>query len=245
MYLCSLNCTNCNMETYNIYCDESCHLEHDGIKPMLLGCVWCPKAERKEIFRRLRDIKVRNGLKPNCELKWNAVSSSKLSYYFDVLDYFFDNSNLHFRVLIVPDKSALRHKDFAQTHDQFYYKMYFDLLKTILSPQNEYNIFIDIKDTQSEKKVRKLRNVLCNNAYDFDKRLVKKIQQVRSHEVELVELADFLIGAISYVHRGLTTSKAKLQIIERFREKSKYSLTKSTLVKEDKVNIFIWKGGVR
>ena len=212
------------METYNLYCDESCHLEYDGIKPMLLGCVWCPEAERKDIFKRLRDIKVRNGLKPNCELKWNAVSSSKLSYYLDVLDYFFDNSNLHFRVLIVPDKSTLRHKDFGQTHDQFYYKMYFDLLKTILSPQNEYNVFIDIKDTQSEKKVKKLRDVLCNNAYDFDKRLVKKIQQVRSHEVELVELADFLIGAIGYVHRGLTSSKAKLKIIERLREKSKYSL---------------------
>ena len=56
------------------------------------------------------------------------------------------------------------------------------------------------------------------------------------------ELADFLTGAIGYVHRGLTTSKAKLQLIEKLREKSRYSLTKSTLVKEDKVNIFIWKG---
>ena len=171
---------------------------------MLLGCVWCPESEKNEIFKRLRDIKVRNGLKPTCELKWNAVSESKLAYYLDVLDYFFDNSNLHFRV--------------------------------------EYNIFIDIKDTRGEKKVEKLRDVLCNNAYDYDKRLVKKIQQVRSHEVELVELADFLTGAIGYVHRGLTTSKAKLQLIEKLREKSRYSLTKSTLVKEDKVNIFIWKG---
>jgi len=65
---------------------------------------------------------------------------------------------------------------------------------------------------------------------------------VRSHEVELVELADFLTGAIGYVHRGLTTNPAKMEIIERLKEKSKYSLTKSTLVKEDKVNIFIWKG---
>jgi hypothetical protein len=57
-----------------------------------------------------------------------------------------------------------------------------------------------------------------------------------------VELADFLTGAIGYVHRGLTTSKAKLLLIEKLREKSRYSLTKSTRVKEDKVNIFIWKG---
>jgi len=228
--------------TYNVYCDESCHLEHDGIKPMVLGCVWCPESEKDEIFKRLRDIKIRNGLKATCELKWNAVSKSKIDYYKDVLDYFFDNSNLHFRVLVVPDKTVLRHDNFGQSHDTFYYKMYFDLLKTILSPQYDYNIYIDIKDTRSEKKVVRLRDVLCNNAYDFDKRMVRRIQQVRSHEVELVELADFLTGAIGYVHRGLTTNPAKMEIIERLKEKSKYSLTKSTLVKEDKVNIFIWKG---
>lgn len=27
---------------YNLYCDESCHLENDGQKAMVLGAVWCP-----------------------------------------------------------------------------------------------------------------------------------------------------------------------------------------------------------
>jgi len=228
--------------TYNIYCDESCHLEHDNIKPMLLGCIWCPEDKKDAIFARLREIKIRNGIKPHCELKWNAVSPSKLSYYLDLVDYFFDNSDLHFRTLIVPDKVQLNHKAYKQSHDQFYYKMYFDLLKTIISPQNSYNIYIDIKDTQGQKKVERLRDVLCNNAYDFNKKLVSRIQQVRSHEVELVELADFFTGALGYVHRRLTTSKAKMTIIDKIRMKSGYSLTKSTLVKEEKFNIFIWKG---
>lgn len=34
-------------------------------------------------------------------------------------------------------------------------------------------------------------------------KMIRKIQQVRSHEVELIELADFLIGAVAYAHRGL------------------------------------------
>lgn len=33
--------------------------------------------------------------------------------------------------------------------------------------------------------------------------MIRKIQQVRSHEVELIELADFLIGAVAYAHRDL------------------------------------------
>ena len=227
--------------TYNIYCDESCHLEHDNIKPMLLGCIWCPEDKKNIIFTRLREIKVRNGIKPHCELKWNAVYPSKLSYYLDLVDYFFDNCDLHFRTLIVPDKTKLNHDAYQQSHDDFYYKMYFDLLKTIIAPQYSYNIYLDIKDTRGQKKVDRLRDVLCNNAYDFNKEVVSRVQQVRSHEVELIELADFFTGAVGYVQRGLTTSETKMKIIDKIRQKSKYSLTKSTLVKEEKFNIFIWK----
>ena len=54
------------MAKINIYCDESCHLEHDGIKPMLLGCVWCEEQKKDAIFMRLRAIKVKYGLKPTC-----------------------------------------------------------------------------------------------------------------------------------------------------------------------------------
>lgn len=229
---------------YNIYCDESCHLEHDGIKPMMLGAVWCPMEVKDTIFSELRQIKVRHGLKPTCELKWNAVSPSKLAYYEDVVDYFFSRAELHFRCLVVPNKKMLNHELYGQSHDQFYYKMYFDLLKTLLVPQNTYNIYIDIKDTQGAYKVRRLEEVLSHNAYDFDKHMITRIQQVNSAQVELVELADFLTGAIGYAQRGLKTSEAKLRIIELIRQRSGYSLSQSTLVREDKMNLFFWKGRI-
>ena len=28
---------------FNVYCDESCHLEHDGIPTMVIGAAWCPQ----------------------------------------------------------------------------------------------------------------------------------------------------------------------------------------------------------
>ena len=180
---------------------------------MAIGAVWCPKEAKDIIFTRLREIKVEHGLKPHCELKWNAVSQSKLAYYKDVMNYFFDNQDLHFRVLLVRDKSVLDHAAYHQSHDSFYYKMYFDMLKNIIEPTSSYNIW----------------------------NVVRKIQQVRSHEVELVTLADFLIGAVTYAHRGLTTSYAKLELIEMFKRRSGYSLMNSTLYREDKTNIFIWR----
>jgi hypothetical protein len=40
---------------YNVYCDESCHLENDGQKAMVLGSVWCPKVKREEIAERFNE----------------------------------------------------------------------------------------------------------------------------------------------------------------------------------------------
>jgi len=36
-------------EVFNIYCDESCHLQHDGQKAMVLGAIWCPLDKAREI----------------------------------------------------------------------------------------------------------------------------------------------------------------------------------------------------
>ena len=168
---------------------------------------------------------------------------AKIDYYKDVMNYFFDNSDLHFRVLVVPDKSELNHEKYDQTHDQFYYKMYFDMLKTIFAPNSFYNIYIDIKDTIGAKKVEKLHEVLCNNHYDFSRDVIRRVQQVRSEEVELIALADFFTGAISYLFRGLNTSESKLKLIQKIKEKTGYSLQRSTLYKEDKFNLFIWRPG--
>lgn len=231
------------MMTYNIYCDESCHLENDKEKAMTIGGVWCPENKKDEIFKRIREIKQEHGLSSQFEIKWNKVSLGQLSFYMDIVNYFFDNSDLHFRVIVVPNKQELNHERFHQSHDDFYYKLYFDMLKTIFDPDCRYNIYLDIKDTRSQKKVEKLHEVLCNNHYDFKRELIQRVQQVRSHEVEIIALADLLIGAISYLHRGITTSEAKLQLIERIKTRSGYNLTSSTLFRESKFNVFVWKGG--
>ena len=115
---------------------------------MVLGGIWCPYDKRKKIAREIRAIKVQHNLNPKYEIKWNKISKSKLDFFLELVDYFFNNPDLHFRVLVIPDKSQLKHEDFGQTHDEFYYKCYFNLLKTLFQPGNHYNIYIDIKDTR-------------------------------------------------------------------------------------------------
>lgn len=227
-------------QVYNVYCDESCHLEKDQAKSMVLGGVWCPQEEVKEFNQRIREIKAAHGLKKDFEIKWTKISPAKLDFYLNVVDYFFDNDDLHFRCLVIPDKTKIDHEKYQQTHNDWYYKMFFCMLKTILNPGSEYYIYLDIKDTNGAVKISKLREVLCNSILDFDRKVVKRIQNIRSHEVGAVQVADLLIGAMGHFHRGLKSSEAKNKVIERIKARSGYSLEKSTLEREDRFNIFVW-----
>ncbi|MGH7800443.1 MAG: DUF3800 domain-containing protein [Thermodesulfobacteriota bacterium] len=227
-------------QIFNIYCDESCHMANDHQNVMVLGAVWCPLEKVREICVRIREIKRNHGMKPDFEIKWTKVSPAKLEFYQNLVDYFFDDDDLHFRALIVPDKSKLRHEDFGQSHDDWYYKMYFDMLKVIFNPECRYRIYLDVKDTRGAAKVKKLHDVLCNNMYDFSREIIERVQIVRSHEVEILQIVDLMIGTISYVNRGFSDSPAKLALVERIRKRSGYELTRTTLLRENKVNLFRW-----
>jgi hypothetical protein len=227
-------------QIYNIYCDESGHMENDTVKVMVLGAVWCPLEKTREISIRFREIKARHGLAHDFEIKWTKVSPAKVAFYLDVMDYFFDDDDLHFRALIVPEKSKLRHEAFGQSHDDWYYKMYFEMLKVILSPTAQCRIYLDIKDTRSAAKIAKLHEVLCNKFYDFSRAIVERVQTVRSHEIEILQLADLLIGAIAYINKGLSGNAGKEALVARMKERSHYALTLTTLLREDKVNLFRW-----
>ena len=55
-----------------------------------------------------------------------------------------------------------------------------------------------------------------------------------------MQITDLIIGAISYTNRNIKTSSAKNLIVDSIKEKSTYCLTKSTLLMEKKMNIFVW-----
>lgn len=229
---------------YNVYCDETCHLEHDGINVMVLGAVWCPQNKLKEINQRIRAIKERNGVSPKMELKWTKISPAKIDLYQDIVNYYFDDDDLHFRAIIIPDKSKLDHVRFHQTHDEWYYKMYFDMLKVIFSPRDKYEVYIDIKDTNSYRKAQMLKEVCSNSMYDFSHTVIRRLQPIRSEEVQIMQLVDILIGAVGYENRifpnGFEKSVAKQRIIDLMKKRSGYTMTKTTLLREEKLNLLLW-----
>lgn len=224
---------------YNVYCDESCHLENDHQPVMLLGAVWCPAGETKRLAAEIRDIKKRH--RATGELKWTKVSAARENFYLELVHWFLAERPLHFRALVVRHKERLNHQYFnAGEYDIFYYKMYFSLISKILSPDSNYNIYLDIKDTRSRGKVLMLKNILCRNAYDFTSQMIRHMQNIHSHESDIMQLADFLLGAVSYRQRGLSGNPAKVAVVEHLESHLRRDLLHSTPLREEKFNLFLF-----
>ena len=62
---------------YNVYCDESCHLEHDKINDMVLGAVWCSQDKIKEVNKCIKKIKEKHGVRNEAEIKWTKIGPVK------------------------------------------------------------------------------------------------------------------------------------------------------------------------
>lgn len=229
------------LEKYNIYCDESCYLENDHKRYMVLGAIKCSKEKRKKICKEIRDIKSKYGINSFQEVKWTKISDKKLELYEALIKYFFNNKDLKFRAIII-DKDKINHEKFNQTHNDFYYKVYYQLLCRAIVPQKENYIYLDIKDTKSSRKINKLRECLKNGVYDFSMEYIKNVQSINSKESELLQICDILIGAIGFVNRQEylkeNYSLAKQNVINLIIKESGYNLKRTTFLSEEKFNLF-------
>lgn len=230
------------VKTFNIYCDESCYLENDNIPVMAWGAVTCEKCFVQDISKQIRALKIKHGLKSSFEAKWTKVSPAKTDFYLGLIDLFLTDDRLRFRGLVVPDKMQLDHHHFNQTHDEWYYKMYFTMLRPVFIAPQHYHIYLDVKDSRGGPKTRKLHDVLANSLYDFNQECIGRVQQIRSHESEVLQVADLLIGALTYANRRLAENRAKMAILERLREKlGQQVLTRTSPFVFTKFNILVWQ----
>lgn len=216
-------------KTFNFYCDESCHLENDHHPYMLIGYVSCAYNQVRIHSQNIRLLKAKHHV--FYETKWSGLSKSAYPLYNDLIDYFFA-TDLQYRAIVIK-KCQLKHEEFSQSHDDFYYKMYYQLLNKKIEHDNNYNIYLDIKDTRSAKKVNGLKNFLNSHFIS-----VRNLQNIRSNESELMQLTDIITGALSYHLRELNTVIAKRRIIEKIQQHSKVPLTQSTSKDSQKFNLF-------
>lgn len=239
----------------NIYCDESCYLEHDDCPSMVLGAIICPQNYVKELSNQIRSLKKRHKIPATSEIKWTKVAKSKEQFFLDLIDLFYNTSYVRFRAIKATDKDHLHHADFNNTHDDWYYCMYYILLINIIAYKNdEFFTYMDIKDTKSSQKRTRLHECIANSwAKDRDHDIkitdrIKNIQAIRSEESQLLQLADILIGATGYEERvsrikikkpSFEPSETKTIVCKHIKKTFKLNSFEENS-KQTKFDLFIW-----
>lgn len=222
---------------YNVYCDESCHLEHDGHNQMFLSCISCPTDKVSSINEDIKRIKAAHGI--STEMKWVKVSANKRQAYIDLVNYFFSKPELKFRILVVDNKEDLDHNAFNQDHSTWYYKMYYHMLNPVINTSDSYYIYMDKKDTRTKSRVNVLWEVLSNKKYDYAHQIIPRIQVIQSHEVQIMQLVDILMGAVSYEIRGLDGMQTKLDLAELVKfHTGRIDFTRNSSLAQEKFNLF-------
>lgn len=220
-------------KTFNLYCDESTHLIHDGHPYMLLSYISIAYPQIRLAKEEIKAIKRKFNYTE--ELKWTNVHSATYKVYAELLDWFFMN-DLEFRAVVV-DKSQIDEKRADYSFNDFYFRMYFQLLHTKVDFQNRYNVFLDIKDTCSGEKLEKMKKIMSYNSS------IGTLQFIPSRESVFIQLADVLMGAINYnlrIQKGDVKGNviAKLKLIEKIKRHCNISLNTTTPLSRNKFNLF-------
>ena len=220
-------------KTFNLYCDESTHLIHDGHPYMLLSNISIAYPQIRLAKEEIKAIKRKFNYTE--ELKWTNVHSATYKVYAELVDWFFMN-DLEFRAVVV-DKSQIDEKRADYSFNDFYFRMYFQLLHTKVDFQNRYNVFLDIKDTCSGEKLEKKKKIMSYNSS------IGTLQFIPSRESVFIQLADVLMGAINYnlrIQKGDVKGNviAKLKLIEKIKRHSNISLNTTAPLSRNKFNLF-------
>ena len=220
-----------NDERYIYYCDESSHLQNDRKQFMVLGYVSVPYNRVKKIKEGIKALRLKH--RNSLEIKWSNLNNWNYPFYAELVDYFIDRSDISFRGIIV-DKYRYMSEKCGNDYDKFYYLMYYQLLIHKLDISNKYNVYLDIKDDLSSYRIEKLKEIL-NVRYG----IIEKIQHVRSHEIDLIQLCDLFIGAIAYkMNYNPMESTSKIKLIDKIEKRLGLNITNQTPKAETKFNIF-------
>ncbi len=82
-------------EVINIYCDESCHLENDPHRVMVLGAVWCPAERARKIAEDLGALIIPDKTILRHDQYEQDHDTWYCKMYFDMLSVILDRDNRH------------------------------------------------------------------------------------------------------------------------------------------------------
>lgn len=224
---------------YNIYLDES-SIDNPKNDFMVIGGIFMQRILRDELKNKIKDLRIKHNFYP--ELKWTKINKKNIPFVKDIIDLFFsyNEDDLQFHSIVVDKTRVLYDIYHSWDKEEAFYKFIYQLLQYKFKNDSLYYLFLDNKDNSDENRLTNLKKFLSIVAekkyYNTE---IKHIQSYCSKEMQLIQLADFFIGAVWYIKNWYWTSESKKEIIDYILEKlGKKSLDFKSTKEEKKFNIF-------
>ncbi len=223
----------------DVYCDEShpdLFASRDSVfSYLVIGGIWAARDNRSRFKAELHELRDKHHY--GGEFKWQKASGSKVEFYLDLVEWFFaQGDELRYRCVVV-DK---RRVDLARYHDGDqelgFYKFYYQLLKHWIRPGNAYQVFVDFKTNRRRDRLWDLRQCIEHACVEST---IPLVQAVRSEESVLIQMADFLTGAVSAsLNESVEGSASKWRLITEIEAKIGGGI-RATGQWEKKFNVFV------
>jgi hypothetical protein len=220
------------------YCDESYpdlfSSDTPQAKYLVIGSLWLKTDDREAFKASIHGLRDKH--KIGGEFKWQKASPSRVSFYQDLVTWFFEQqSALRFRCIAV-DRSQI---NLAQYHDNDqelgFYKFYYQMLHKWIHDNNRYKIFCDFKSNRITDRLNVLQRYL---EYSNILARIESVQAVRSKESVLMQMADFLTGAASAkLNDRIIEGSSKQQLVSHLQSLLGTQISPTPLG-EKKFNVF-------
>lgn len=223
---------------YNIYADEASISE---ARYMLIGGLWSSWSIEPSIRSDLQAVREQYRLQ--AEMKWTKVSSTMLPAYRAFVDTFFGREQLSFRCIVI-DTHILDYRRFHRGDKELgFYKFYFQMISRNLTASDLYWLYTDERRNRRSSRLSTLK--ITVNRW-WQKRAgvepLRAIEPRHSHEDDMIQLTDVLLGAISYAWNGRAGSEAKLALSTHIASRMGWpTLQWSTERFATKMNIWRWR----
>ena len=208
---------------YDLYCDESRQdliVKKSSIslnnRYICIGGVMVPNEQREKQKSDIKELKQKHNLFG--ELKWGNVSTNKVEFYLELIDWFFGEDNpIDFRTVVIDaekiDNEVHNHSD----PELGYYKFYYQLIYHWINSNHNYYVFTDYKTNKDRSRLNSLKSVL-NRAIRSE--CVQIVQSINSKESLLLQTQNVLMGAVGYKfnYGDAGSSFAKKAVVERIEE---------------------------
>lgn len=210
---------------YVVYCDESRHVEAPDNQYMAIGSLWLPRDEKDKLSRAFRDVCRANQL--HAEVKWSKTSRACLESYKALVDFFFAQRSLQFRVIVV-DQHRLDFSRFSGGDKELgFYKFYYELLEKWITEQDQYLILLDFKQNKDAHRYTMLHKCLIRKLNG--KAWVQDLTVVDSKQTPLAQLCDLLTGATAAAWcNHFKTASTKKELVEYIGKKRREPLIEAS-----------------